>query len=341
MINKEYRRFFVVLALAVLLVLSIYPIVNAIRTAYPGIVKKDDNIEDDIIGSAPAGLRQMTVRDVFDLARKGEFLTLRDFELFDGKDVGSGFYIMRYAIEGGCVLIVHCSTPDSAPNFVRLSKRGCDPFDEALTVDIRAGTRAVAAYLNPLHSPMSLKIEDSHRGAEPRELIYEYHGYRYYLNTTRADRVIITFDNGERLPLKQALHERRLLIEDAVANGLYNVFMEPNDNPLGGEFPILHHWHRFTIDHEEFYPSASFMFVVFQDDFTTYFDIQELADILELQCRSGLAAGLRQINYTTNLPVIAGKTYIKDTGLAEAGISVEVGWVFSSHTPVRFFSTSN
>lgn len=291
--------------------------------------------------SAPAGGRQMTMRDVYDLARKGESLTLRDFDRFDGKAVGSGFMIMRYDIEGGCVLTVHCDTPDSAPNYTRLSKRGCDPFDEALAVDIRAGAQAVAAYLNPLYSLMSLKIEDSHRGAEPRELIYEYNAYRYYLNTTRAARVFITFDNGERLPLKQALEERRLTVEDAVANGLNNVSMEPVDNPLGGKFSILHHLHKFTFNNEEFYPSASFMFVVYGEDFATYFNIAELADILALQDKSELADKLRQIINANDLPVIAGKAYITEDGLAEAGIIVNIGWELSSHTPVSFISTGD
>lgn len=295
----------------------------------------------EVRDNAPEGLRQMTLRDVYDLARKGESLTLRDLEPFDGKAVGSGFMIMRYDIKGGCVLIVHCDTPASAPNYARLSKRGYDPFDEALTVDIRTGTQAIAAYMNSLYSLMSLKIEDSHGGTNSRELIYEYWGYRYYLNTTRGDRVFITLDNGERLPLKQALEDCRLIIEDAVANGLYNVFMEPVDNPLGGEFPILHHLHRFTFDNEVFYPSASFMFVVYKDDFITYFDIAELADILELQGRDGLSNRLRQIAGTDNLPVIAGKAYITDAGLAKAGIAVDIGWALSSHTPVHFTSTGN
>lgn len=315
---------------------SIYKLKKTDKTG-PADLERALEVRD----SAPEGRRQMTLRDVYDLARKGESLTLRDLEPFDGKAVGSGFMIMRYDIKGGCVLIVHCDTPDSALNYARLSKRGYDPFDEALTVDIRTGTQAVAAYLNPLHSLMSLKIEDSHGGANSRELIYEYWGYRYYLNTTRGERVFITLDNGERLPLKQALEDRRLIIEDAVANGLYNVFMEPVDNPMGGGFPILHHLHRFTFDNEDFYPSASFMFVVYTDDFATYFDIAELADILELQGRDGLSHRLRQIAGTDNLPVIAGKAYVTNAGLAEAGITVDIGWALSSHTPVRFTSISN
>lgn len=294
----------------------------------------------EVLDRTPKWQPQMTLKDVYDLARNHESLTLRDFDRFDGKSVGTGFTMMRYDIEGGCVLIVHCDTPDSAPNFAYLSKRGYDPFDKELTVDIRAGTQAVAAYLNPLNAPTHFQIEDSHGGTGPRELIYEYSGYRYYLNTTRADQVFITFDYGERLPLKQALEERRLIIEDAVSNGLYNVFMEPIVNPVGGEFPILHHRHTFTFDNEEFYPSASFMYVVNGDSFVPYFDVKELADILTLQGRNAIAEKLRQIPSTQSLTVIAGKTYLKDADLAEAGIAVDIGWELSSHTPIHLISTS-
>ena len=126
-----------------------------------------------------------------------------------------------------------------------------------------------------------------------------------------------------------------------MANGLYNISMEPVDNPLGGRFSILHHLHKFTFDNEEFYPSTSFMFVVYGDGFVTYFDIAELAEILALQDRSELANKLRQIIKTNNLPVIAGKAYITEAGLAEAGIAVDIGWALSSHTPVSFISTGD
>lgn len=289
----------------------------------------------------PEGLVQMTIKDVYYLARKRANLTYQDFEGFYGKAAGSGFMSMRYDIAGGCVLIVHQDTPDSSINYARMSKRGYDPFNEDLTVDIRLGTGAVAAYLNPLHSLSRIKIEDSHDGFLPRELIYEFDGYRYYLNTTRAERVYVTFDNGERLPLKQALEERRLIIEDAVANGLFNVFMEPVDNPMGGQFPILHHRHKFAFDDEGFYPSSSFMYVIYNDNFFAYYDRDELADILVLQGREEIARKLCLITNTDNLADIGSKVYISEAGLTEAGISVKIGWELSSHTPVYFTSISD
>ncbi len=281
---------------------------------------------------------QMSLPDVYELARKGKDLKSGDLDVFIGKAVGHGFKIIRYDIKGGCVLTVHSNTSNSAVNYIRLTKQGYDPFDKALSVDIRDGAQAVAAYLDPLHSLAKLKIEDPRNGAAERELIYEFDGYRYFLNTTRADQIFITFDNGDRLPLKQALEERRTIVEELVAHGLANISMEPADNPMGGFFTILHHLHKFSFDGEAFYPSASFMYMV-DSDFSVYFDITELANILELQGKDELAGRLRSIGNTSNLPVITGKTYVNDSGLAEAGITVKIGWQYSSHTPVSFSRT--
>jgi hypothetical protein len=112
--------------------------------------------------------------------------------------------------------------------------------------------------------------------------------------------------------------------------------MEPADNPMCGWFPILHHTHRFTFDDEEFYPSASFMYIVLSDFYTAYFDIDELIYILGLQGRDDIAEQLHIIKSKGGLPVIAGKTYIVESDLAEAGIMVKTGWHLSSHTPVTF-----
>ncbi len=284
---------------------------------------------------AADGKTQMSLKDVYELARKGKGIKQEDLDEFIGKAAGPGFNIMRYNIEGGCVLIVHSNTPDSAINYVRLTKQGHDPFDEALSVDIRGGTQAVAAYLDPLHSLAKLKLEDPRNGVGEREQIYEFEGYRYFLNTTRADQIFITFENGDRLPLKQALEERRTIVEELVPLGLANIYMEPVENPMGGFFTILHHRHKFTFDGEQFYPSASFMYIV-DPNLSAYFDIAELAYILELQGKAELVGKLRSIENTADLPVIAGKAYINDKGLAEAGITVEIGWQLSSHTPVSF-----
>lgn len=281
---------------------------------------------------------QMTLADVYDLARLGSELAVSDFEPFAGKRVGSDFSILRFDLAASSsTVIVRTSQPDNSLQAVRLVKQGYDPFDDSITIDLRDGATAVAAYMNPLHSLASIKIEDPHQGSEARELIYtdDHNGYRYYLNITRADQITVTFANGEKLPLKQALAARRLLIEDAVAHGLGNVYMEPIENPMDGFFPILHHQHIFGFDKEEFYPTSSFMYFV-KGSYEVYFDINELADILRWQGREPIAEKLLGYANSDQLVMIAGKSYISSDGLKENGITCDIGWSVSFATPVWF-----
>ena len=289
------------------------------------------------IHESPEGGQQMTLQDVYDLARKGQALSAEDLKPFDGKAVGSGFWIVRYDIQGGCVLLVHSDAPDSPLNYTRLSKQGYDPFNSEGTVDIREGPQALSAYLDPLHSLVDIKIEDPKIGPEGQELLYEAYGYRYSLRSIRANKIFVTFASGERMPIKQALEERRLTVEDAVAKGLSGVVMEPTDGPISGYFPLLHHALTFDFDGMDFTPSSSFLFVAYEQ-VATYFDLAELADTLEYQDKQELANRLRQLPGTAQLADIAGKRYIDGAGLAQAGITVDIGWALSSHTPVQFRS---
>jgi hypothetical protein len=75
--------------------------------------------------------------------------------------------------------------------------------------------------------------------------------------------------------------------------------------------------------------------------YPVYFDIDELAYILELQGKTEIADKLRAVGEADGLPVIAGKAYVDGAGLAKAGISVEIGWGYSSYTPVRFSLDKN
>jgi hypothetical protein len=181
--------------------------------------------------------------------------------------------------------------------------------------------------------------EDEYGGEDIRELIYEYDydRCRYYLNTTRAESIYIIFSgSGERMPLKQALEERRITIEDAVANGLYNVIMVPIVNPLGGEFVVLHHLYTFSLNGEAFYPSKSFMYVAWDDAFAVYYDIDELSQILDWYGYDTKADLLRRVIDSSEIVSIACGNYVRDAVLSEAGIESAVGWALNSHTPVTF-----
>ena len=277
---------------------------------------------------------QMTLKDVYALARKGEMLSLYDFEPFFYKLSGPDFTVRLYDVVGAATVFVHVKD-NKLESALLMSGRTLDPSE---VIDLREGFAAVSEYMNPLGSFMDIMIDDPHNGEGVRELIYDYDydQCRYYLNTKRADSIYVIFDYGERMPLKQALEERRITIEDAVANGLYNVFMVPIDNPLGGEFTVLHHRYTFLLNGEAFYPSKSFMYVVEKDNLSAYYDIDEFIQFLEFYGYDAKAKELRLAIDQTKIITIACGNYVRDTVLAEIGIESDVGWFFSSHTPVQF-----
>jgi hypothetical protein len=85
-----------------------------------------------------------------------------------------------------------------------------------------------------------------------------------------------------------------------------------------------------------FYPSKSFMYLVAEDGFTVYYDIDELAQFLEWYGYEAAAERLRQAIDPAGIVAIAGGNYVKDALLAKVGIASDIGWAYSSHTPVHF-----
>ena len=59
------------------------------------------------------------------------------------------------------------------------------------------------------------------------ELIYEDEFYRYYLNSVRSGSIMLTFEDGERISLRDALSQDKISIEDLILNGL-SVHRTPN-----------------------------------------------------------------------------------------------------------------
>jgi len=277
---------------------------------------------------------QITLTDIFALARKGKALTLNDFEPFFYWLSGPDFTERLYEVAGADVLFVRAKS-DTLESALLWSRR---TVDMSQATDLREGFEAVAEYLNPLNALMNYTIVDAHGGEDGRELIYDYDydQCRYYLSPRRADSIYVIFHDGESMLLKQALEARRISIEDAVASGLSNVFMVPADNPLGGEFAVLHHWYTFSLNGEAFYPSKSFMYAVWDNAMSVYYDIDELIRFFEWYGYGVEAIELRQSVSQVDTVAIASGNYVLDTVLAEVGIDSDVGWELSSHTPVRF-----
>ena len=285
---------------------------------------------------------QMTIKDAYALARRGETLTFSDFEPFYSHLSGWDFATRQYEVIGANNVFVTLSDDGSLASAELMSGRTLDRAD---VVDLRDGFAAVAEYLNPLRGTMGLKIEDPHDGEYGMDMFFEDDYFRsecrYYLDTKRADRVFALFDYGERIPIKQALAEHSTSVDSLIGAGLYNVSMIPVDNPLGGEFVIPHHLYTFTLNGEAFYPSKSFMYVVFEEGFAVYYDYNELLQILDWYGYESETGALSQAIAKADVVTIAGGGYARDVILAGAGVESFVEWELSSHTPVSFTMAVN
>ena len=280
---------------------------------------------------------QMTICDVYALARKGESLTLEDFDPFVYQLTGWDFSVRRYDVVYADVVYVY-EKDESLEYAYILSRRAIDPLQ---SMDLREGFNALSSYMNPFHSFRKLSIRQDQRLEEGRELLFEDDYFRsecrYYVDYSVGD-IYVTLENDESMTVKDALLERRISIETAVANGLDNVHMVPIDNPLGGDFPYIGalNVYSFAINDEAFYPSKSFMYVVWGEDIAAYFDIDELCQFLDWYGYDEIAQKLPQaIDYTDIVP-IAGRHYAASDALVEAGANVHIGWEASSHIPISF-----
>jgi len=109
---------------------------------------------------------QMTLEDVYTLARKGKALTLQDFEPFFYRLTGPGFKVRRYDVAGADTVFVRVK--DGKLESARLmSRRTTDPSH---MIDLREGFEAIAQYMNPMDSFMDITIEDTYDG----EAVMEY-----------------------------------------------------------------------------------------------------------------------------------------------------------------------
>lgn len=98
--------------------------------------------------TAEAETRPLTLADVINLSKKGDSLTWSDFEPFEGKDVGSGLYIMHYEINEEYSVTVG-GVPYEAPWYINLVRNSGTENEEA--IDIR--TEDVLAFLSKASEP--------------------------------------------------------------------------------------------------------------------------------------------------------------------------------------------
>ena len=284
---------------------------------------------------------QMAMKDVFALARKGEALTIDDFEPYYYVLTGADFSGRRYDVVGADTVFVAIGE-DGELQYARLLSRRT--VDESDTVDLRDGFEAVTEYMNPLRPFGDILIERPINGEGEFNMFFDDDYFqsqcRYYLNIPRVDKAYVLSSNGDRMmTIQQALADRRVTVEDLVAHGLYGVRMIPVENPLGGEFTVLGHTYRFWLNDEEFYPSKSFVYAVYAKGSAVYYDIAELLYTLVLYGYEEEAKNVWLNINPADVTLIAGGNYVRDTVIAKAGLESRTGWEFSSHTPVWFSIT--
>ena len=278
---------------------------------------------------------QMTIHDVYTLARIGKELNVADFAGFPYHLCGSDFKVRCYPVDSGALLYLYGA--DKSPDYALLKSPKAVSNNQ--TVDLKEGLAAVAFYLNPLASFLDITIKDPQGGdIEPEFLFTDtYDQTKYFLDSKRADQVIVVLSDGEEMPIKQALKERWITIEDAVAHGLNGVIIEPYYNKIGGRFLMINQEFEFWLNNEIFYPSKTFICTVKQQGkIFNYIDSQEL---LQVMSNYGYKDKVEQISYqwrTLLATQILNRQFVDKAELAKRGIKLEITWSENKKTLVQF-----
>ena len=114
---------------------------GGILVTFPGQfanVQKVVEVKDDTVKEDPTllkGTKDMTLKDVIELAKKGNDLDWSDFKDYNGRDVGSGLHIWEYKLEDGYVLDVGGDIM-TKPMYILL-KRNNDKSIDIRTDDVK------------------------------------------------------------------------------------------------------------------------------------------------------------------------------------------------------------
>lgn len=63
---------------------------------------------------------KLSTKKVIQLSQKGTELSWRDFEKYEGKEVGSGLYILKYEVDDEYYLLIGGPGKDERPMYIRL-----------------------------------------------------------------------------------------------------------------------------------------------------------------------------------------------------------------------------
>jgi len=176
-------------------------------------------------------------------------------------------------------------------------------------------------------------------------------GYAVSQGGFKNDNLIITApkDSGEyiysiRLRFRHGTVEYGFKVIVAESSGLTDNSADISTavNRTDAEFfhPMTNHLHTFSFDGKVFTPADDFMLehaIISDLDASVYFKLDDLcAYARELTSLSD--EQIEQIEAYENTKTIYGSRYIRLIDLSDVGINTFVGWEFSSHTPVSFFT---
>jgi hypothetical protein len=118
----------------------------------------DLHIANNITTVKEPVLSTLTMAKVKGLAKKGDVLGWSDFEQYESRDIGSGLYILRYAIDADYCLLIG-GLPGSDPLYIRLvSVTDHDDCIDIRTDDIDAFLSRSTTSDNVLEDPPNLTI---------------------------------------------------------------------------------------------------------------------------------------------------------------------------------------
>jgi len=137
---------------------------------------------------------------------------------FDTGNSGSGYLHLRGdAYESGVVPHVRVRLDEE------ITRSEISPSDLEIgqRVTVYHTTKGTAIWISTSLSDIRFIIEEWEGGADDAmEFIYADDLYRYYLSSIRSHLIMLTFDDGKRLSLNEALAQRKVNMDELIQNGL-------------------------------------------------------------------------------------------------------------------------
>ena len=102
------------------------------------VVRNPSETDVSSLGHVISEDKEMTLENARNLAAKGDAIRVEDFAEYNGRDVGSGLYILVFHVKGGYELWAGFGDMTAAPMYVRLYIPGFEEYIDIRSEDIDA-----------------------------------------------------------------------------------------------------------------------------------------------------------------------------------------------------------